>query len=87
MYNSFSLENVNKKEGDKMYDYTKLKERIQDNNLTQEQVAKSIGISKGAFSQKINGSVAFSQDDVIKISDVLNIPKTKIYEYFFTLKV
>lgn len=70
-----------------MYDYTKLKNRISNNNMTQEQVAKAIGISKGAFSQKINGSVAFSQDDVIKISGVLNIPKTKIYEYFFTLKV
>ena len=70
-----------------MYDYTKLKERISNNNMTQEQVAKSIGISKGAFSQKINGSVAFSQDDVIKISEILKIPKTKIFEYFFTPKV
>ncbi len=70
-----------------MYDYTKLRERISSKNLTHEQVAKSLNISKGAFSQKINGIVAFSQDDVIKISKLLNIPKTKIYEYFFTSKV
>lgn len=70
-----------------MYDYTKLKERILNNGYTQEQVAKSLNISKGAFSQKINGTVAFSQDDVISISELLKIPKTKIYEYFFTTKV
>lgn len=70
-----------------MYDYTKLKERITNYGYTQEQVAKALNISKGAFSQKINGAVAFSQDDVIAISRFLKIPKTKIYEYFFTLKV
>jgi len=70
-----------------MYDYTKLKERISNNGFTQEQVAKALNISKGAFSQKINGSVSFSQDDVIKISQMLKIPKTKLYEYFFTSKV
>ena len=69
-----------------MYDYTKLKERISNNGLTQEQVANALKISKGAFSQKINGSVAFSQDDVINISRILKIPKTKIYDYFFTEK-
>lgn len=70
-----------------MYDYAKLKERISSNGYTQEQVAKALDISKGAFSQKINGLVAFSQDDVIKISNFLKIPKTRIFEYFFTEKV
>lgn len=70
-----------------MYDYTRLKKRISNNGFTQEQVAKALNISKGAFSQKINGIVAFSQDDVIAISKLLKIPKTKLYEYFFTLKV
>lgn len=70
-----------------MYDYTKLKEKIANAGFTQEQVAKSLNISKGAFSQKINGIVAFSQDNVIEISKMLKIPKTKIYDYFFTSKV
>lgn len=70
-----------------MYDYTKLKERISKNGCTQEQVADALNISKGAFSQKINGMVAFSQDDVVTISNFLKIPKTRIYEYFFTEKV
>lgn len=70
-----------------MYDYTKLKEKIANAGFTQEQVAKYLNISKGAFSQKINGIVAFSQDDVIEISKMLKIPKTKIYDYFFTSKV
>lgn len=68
-------------------DYTKLKEKISSEGFTHEQVAKALNISKGAFSQKINGFVAFSQDDVINISAMLRIPKTKIYEYFFTYKV
>ena len=33
-----------------MYDYTKLKEKISDSGFTQEQVAKALNISKGAFS-------------------------------------
>lgn len=70
-----------------MYDYTKLKDKISDCGLTQEKVAKALNISKGALSQKINGIVAFSQDDVVAISKLLKIPKTKIYEYFFTTKV
>lgn len=70
-----------------MYDYSKLKEKISDSGYTQEQVAKALNISKGAFSQKINGLTAFSQDDVINISNLLKIPKTKIFDYFFTLKV
>ena len=70
-----------------MYDYTKLKEKISDSGFTQEQVAKALNISKGAFSQKINGITAFSQDDVINISNFLKILKTKIFDYFFTLKV
>lgn len=70
-----------------MYDYTKLKERISNNGFTQEQVANALNISKGAFSQKINGVVAFGQDDVVKISKLLKIPKTKVYDYFFIPKV
>ena len=70
-----------------MYDYTKLKEKISDSGFTQEQVAKALNISKGAFSKKINGITAFSQDDVINISNFLKIPKTKIFDYFFTSKV
>ena len=70
-----------------MYDYTKLKEKISDSGYTQEQVAKALNISKGAFSQKINGLTAFSQDDVINISNLLKIPKTKIFDYFFTSRV
>ena len=70
-----------------MYYYTKLKEKISDSGYTQEQVAKALNISKGAFSQKINGLTAFSQDDVINISNLLKIPKTKIFDYFFTSKV
>jgi len=70
-----------------MYDYSKLKERISNSGYTQEQVANALEISKGAFSQKINGCVAFSQDDVVAISKFLKIPKTKIYEYFFIEKV
>ena len=70
-----------------MYDYTKLKEKISGSGFTQEQVAKALNISKGAFSQKINGAVAFSQDDVISISKLLKIPKTKLFDYFFTTKV
>ena len=51
-----------------IFDSSKLKGLIREKGLTQEIVAKEIGIACSTF-------------------NVLEIPKTEIYEYFFTIKV
>lgn len=69
------------------FDFFKLKGLIREKRLTQEDVAKKIGIAYSTFNLKINAKAYFSQDEIYKISNLLEIPKDKIYDYFFTLNV
>ena len=39
------------------------------------------------YNLKLNGNVFFTQEEIFNLSNVLEIPKTEIYEYFFTIKV
>lgn len=69
------------------FDFSKLKGLIREKNLTQEEMAKKIDVAYSTFNLKINGNAYFSQDEIYKISNLLKIPKEKIYDYFFTLNV
>ena len=70
-----------------MFDFFKLKGLIREKKLTQEEVAKEIGIAYSTFNLKINANAYFSQDEIYNIANLLEIPKDKIYDYFFTLNV
>ena len=50
-------------------------------------MAKEIDIAYSTFNLKINGNAYFTQDEIYRISNCLEIPKEKIYEYFFTTEV
>ena len=69
------------------FDYNKLRGRIVENGLTQEQLANKINMSKGTFSQRINNQYHFSQDEIISICKILNITRENIGMYFFNQKV
>lgn len=69
------------------FDFYKLKGLIREKRLTQEEVAREIGIAYSTFNLKINANAYFSQDEIYKIANLLEIPKDKIYDYFFTLEV
>ena len=69
------------------YDYTMLTKLIKDRGYNHTEVAMLSGMSKGVFSLKINNKLSFSQKDILALCEVLRIPKTKVYEYFFTKKV
>ena len=69
------------------FDFFKLKGLIREKRLTQEEVAKEIGVAYSTFNLKINGNAYFSQDEIYKTANFLEIPKDKIYDYFFTLEV
>ena len=69
------------------FDFSKLKGKIVEKYGSQTAFAKSFGVSENTFSQKMNNKVRFTAGDIVKISAMLDIPKEKVGEYFFTQKV
>lgn len=67
----------------KKYDYSKLLGKMRENHITQEQLASSIGIAESTMNIKLKGRGQFSQEEMVKILDVLNIPLEHIASYFF----
>lgn len=66
------------------YTYNKLRGRIIEKYGTQEEFARKVGISKNSLSLKMNGKTGFSQADVDRWSDLLDIETREIGLYFFT---
>lgn len=72
---------------DLAFDYSKLRGRIVEKYGSQSAFVRQYGISENSFSRKINNKVRFSADDIIRISEMLEIPKELVGAYFFTPKV
>ncbi len=68
------------------FEYRKLRSRIIEKFGSQKNFAHKLGLSEIAFSNKMRGVTRFSTDDILKITDVLDIPKEDISEYFFCPK-
>lgn len=56
---------------------------LKSKRLTQKELANMIGITNQTLSLKMSGKVQFKQKEIKKISEILNIPKNKIGQYFF----
>lgn len=69
------------------FDYSKLRGRIIEKFGTQGCFAKKLGVSERTLSLKLNNKIFFSQDEITKISELLNISKDKIQVYFFEKEV
>ena len=65
------------------FNYSKLRGRIREYNLTQEQLADVIEINKSTLSAKLNGQFAFTTTEMLSIGAALNIPKNELGDYFF----
>lgn len=64
--------------------YSKLRGRIVEKFGSQVRFAEAIGISQVSLSRKLNCEVGFSQKEIVKWAELLDI-KTKDYGlYFFT---
>lgn len=72
---------------DIQYDYSKLKGKIKEVCGTQDVLASKIGIGRVTLSQRLNNVSDFSQNEIAKMSNVLNIPNEDIPIYFFTIIV
>lgn len=69
------------------FDFSKLKGKITEKYGSQQNFAKEYGISENSLSLKLTNKMRFTSDDIIKISDMLEIPKEEVGVYFFTIKV
>lgn len=69
------------------FDYRKLKGRIIEKYGSQLNFADAYGISGNTLSLKMRNKVRFTSDDIIAISDMLDIPENEIGSYFFTKQV
>jgi hypothetical protein len=69
------------------FNYNKLRGRIIEKFGTQGRLAKSLGVSERTLSLKLNNRIFFTQDEIIKISELLNIDSDKIQVYFFEKEV
>lgn len=69
------------------FDYRKLKGRIIEKYGSQSNFADAYGISENTLSLKMRNKVRFTSDDIIAISDMLDIPENEIGSYFFTKQV
>lgn len=65
------------------FDYSKLRGKMAERSITQEQLADKIGINKCTLSVKLNGRYAFANDEILAICKVLDIPTDEISKYFF----
>lgn len=69
------------------FNYSKLRGRIKEMLGTQDRFADAIGIGRVSVSQRLNNSLEFSQQEMLKTAEVLQFPMEQMTEYFFTPKV
>ena len=69
------------------FDYSKLLGRIKEYGHTQKSLAAEVGMAEATMSLKLNNESYFSQKEMLRICDVLEIVCTEIGAYFFTVKV
>lgn len=67
-----------------MTNTNKLKAKIAECGLTMKELAKNINMSSATFSQKVSGKTKFSQDDIRKIDQELNLTSDEIREIFLS---
>ncbi len=69
------------------FDFNKLLGRIKEYGYTQAAIAKLLGISENAFTNKIKCRHYFTALEIASICNLLEIVKEEIGKYFFTIKV
>lgn len=69
------------------FNYNKLRGRIRENGLTQEEVAKQINVNPTTLSLKLNNASEFTQSEIRSICDLLDISGRDLSDYFFTCLV
>lgn len=70
-----------------LYDYSFLKKRMNDYRYSVQSLAESIGITRVSLSKKLNNHLYFTQEEIFKIAELLDINYDQIAHYFFVRSV
>lgn len=65
------------------FNYNKLRGKIIEVYGSQKKFSKAINLSEQSITAKLNGRSDFSQDDIIKWGNALDLCKEEIGVYFF----
>lgn len=66
-----------------MINTNKVKGRMAELQLTQKDIAKSLGLAQPTINQKINNIRPMDLNEAEKLSNLLNIPPEEFALYFF----
>lgn len=69
------------------FNYNKLRGRIIEKFGSLISFSEHLDISYEALSKKMNNLIAFSQKEILRWCELLDIPPEEIASYFFTLEV
>lgn len=72
---------------DLLFDYSKVRGKIKEVFGTQSAFAEAMNMSPVSLSEKLNNKVQFSQKEIDRACDLIQISKEEIPIYFFTPKV
>lgn len=64
------------------YNYSKLIGRMAELNVSQDLLAKKIGISRSTLFNKLRSNTEFTQDEINACVRVLDLNQSEIPEYF-----
>lgn len=67
--------------------YAKLRGRMVEKGVTQTELASYMGMSRQSISLRFRGIIGFTQEDIIKICDYLDISLSEIGLFFYATKV
>jgi len=69
------------------YDYSKLRGKIREVYGTDTAFANAMDMGRVSLSLKLNNKSEWSQEEMEKAMELLNIPRQSVRAYFFTHKV
>ncbi|REH78489.1 DUF739 family protein [Staphylococcus felis] len=69
------------------FDYSLLYERMAEYRHSQSSLASAIPISRTSINHKLQGKNLFTQWEIKRICDILDIPPAKVGKYFFKQNV
>lgn len=70
-----------------IYDYSKLKGKIRELGITQNEYARYIGITEQSLILRFKNKRRFRQEEMQKTMELFEEPIKNVHIYFFTQKV
>lgn len=65
------------------FNYNKLRGKIKEHFGTESKFAKALGIGRVSLSKRLNNRLEFSQKEILKACELLEIRLSEIGTYFF----